>query len=111
MFILTIKKKWFDMILSGVKKEEYREIKPYYDSRLPKEFGMFKEGEKLVKANVFPPADLSTVEVKFVNGYSRKSPSFIALCSLHIGTGKEEWGAEPGKLYYVLKIHEIVEGT
>lgn len=39
------------------------------------------------------------------------SPSINAICSLDIGTGKEEWGAEPGKLYYVLKIHEIVEGT
>ena len=27
MLILPIKKKWFDMILSGEKKEEYREIK------------------------------------------------------------------------------------
>lgn len=107
MITLPIKKKWFDMILSGEKTEEYREIKPYYDTRLPKEFGMFKEGEKLVKANVFPPADLSTTEVKFVNGYSRKSPSFIALCSLHIGTGKPEWGAEPGEKYYILKIEEI----
>lgn len=34
MLILPIKKKWFDMIVSGEKKEEYREIKPYYDSRL-----------------------------------------------------------------------------
>lgn len=29
MLILPIKRKWFDMILSGEKKEEYREIKPY----------------------------------------------------------------------------------
>ena len=27
-------KEWFDMILNGVKKEEYREIKPYWESRL-----------------------------------------------------------------------------
>ena len=33
---LTIKKKWFDMILSGEKKEEYREIKPYWNRRLLK---------------------------------------------------------------------------
>lgn len=31
MLILPIKKKWFDMILSGEKKEEYREIKEYYE--------------------------------------------------------------------------------
>ena len=29
MLILPIKKKWFDMIVSGEKKEEYREIKHY----------------------------------------------------------------------------------
>lgn len=27
-------KKWFDQILSGAKKEEYREIKPYWEKRL-----------------------------------------------------------------------------
>ena len=27
---LTLNKKWFDMILSGEKTEEYREIKPYW---------------------------------------------------------------------------------
>lgn len=34
MIVLPIKKKWFDMIASGEKKEEYREMKPYYDKRL-----------------------------------------------------------------------------
>ena len=27
---LVVKKKWFDMIVSGEKTEEYREIKPYW---------------------------------------------------------------------------------
>ena len=31
---LTLKKKWFDMILSGEKTDEYREIKPYWTKRL-----------------------------------------------------------------------------
>lgn len=31
---LTLKKKWFDMIESGEKKEEYREIKPYWIRKL-----------------------------------------------------------------------------
>lgn len=34
MLVLPIKKKWFDMIASGEKKEEYREIKDYYDTRI-----------------------------------------------------------------------------
>lgn len=42
MLILPIKRKWFDMILSGEKKEEYRDIKPYYDTRLMDAFGMIQ---------------------------------------------------------------------
>lgn len=38
--ILPIKKKWFDMILSGEKKEEYREIKDYYFSRFQRLFNI-----------------------------------------------------------------------
>ena len=31
---LTLKKEWFDMILSGEKLEEYRDIKDYWTTRL-----------------------------------------------------------------------------
>lgn len=34
---LTLKKKWFDMIASGEKKEEYRQDKIYWKRRLVKE--------------------------------------------------------------------------
>lgn len=113
MIILTIKKKWFDLIKSGEKKEEYREIKPYYDSRLPKQFGMFREDNKLVIGNTWGYLKACSLkrQIIFRNGYKHNSPCITAICSLDIGAGKEEWGAEPGKLYYVLKIHEIVEGT
>lgn len=83
------------MILSGEKKEEYREIKPYYKSRLENLF-VFQDEEYREK-------------VVFRNGYSNGSPSFTAICSMDIGEGKPEWGAEQGKEYYVLTIHEIVE--
>lgn len=95
MLILPIKKKWYDMILAGEKKEEYRDIKPYYKSRLE---------------NLFPFVGDEQYREKicFRNGYSNSSPSFIAECSLRIGTGRTEWGAEQERQYYVLKIHEII---
>lgn len=40
--ILPIKKKWYDMISSGEKEEEYREIKPYWTSRFMKKLGLSK---------------------------------------------------------------------
>ena len=40
MLVLPIKKKWFDMIVSGEKKEEYREFKEYYHIRFKRIFGL-----------------------------------------------------------------------
>jgi hypothetical protein len=97
MLILPIKKKWFDMILSGEKKEEYREIKPYYRSRLINEGFLDRYG--------LP--NLWQDWVLFRNGYSKQSPSFKAFCTIDIRTGIPEWGAEPSKEYYVLKILDI----
>lgn len=105
MLTLTIKRKWFDMILSGEKKEEYREIKPYYDARFMTVFRYKWLFDGMKNKNMEPPIK----EILFRNGYSKESPQFVAKCSLTIGTGKEEWGAEAGKQYYVLKIHEITE--
>lgn len=48
-------------------------------------------------------------EIIFRNDYSSNAPSFTAMATLSIGTGKEEWGAKPGKEYYILKIMEIKE--
>lgn len=99
MLILPIKKKWFDMILSGEKKEEYREIKPYYQSRFKNIFYM--------SPHSFIPIGNEYRQIMFRNGYSKNSPSFIAECSIDIKQGKPEWGA-CGADYYVLTIHKII---
>lgn len=119
MLTLPIKKKWFDMILSGEKKEEYRDIKDYYTIRFFNALGVmyFKDNEKKwthYKSSVFRTyLQFTNVYrnnfffVMFRNGYSATSPSFIAQVNLDIGKGKEEWGAEAGKKYYRLHIHDI----
>ena len=99
MLILPIKKQWFDMILLGEKKEEYREIKPYYQSRFRSVFEMSPYS--------FIPSGNEEKQIMFRNGYNKNSPSFIADCTLDIKTGKEEWGAVKGVEYYVLKIHRV----
>lgn len=106
MLTLPIKKKWFDMIASGEKKEEYREIKPYYDSRFMNAFGFLLVGGQMVYGDAAPKEIRKPwpVPIVFRNGYSEESPEIICKCTLHFGKGKPEWGAEPGKLYYVLKI-------
>jgi len=45
--ILVVKKKWFDMIASGEKTEEYRECKSYWIKRFEKMRGVPKEELKV----------------------------------------------------------------
>lgn len=117
---LTLKKQWFDLIKSGEKREEYREIKPYWFQRLvfnhEKVFeyctgycyeGLYiTEGVAHICKNKksmvgFEPFD----QVQFTNGYSANSPRMTVKCKgIRIGTGKPEWGAEPGVNYFVIEL-------
>lgn len=94
MLTLPIKRKWFDMILSGEKTEEYREQTNYYYRRF---------------TNLFNGFEIDRQYIAFRNGYKADSPTFVAVCTWDIGTGKEEWGAEKGKEYHRLHIKEITE--
>ena len=95
MLTLPIKKKWFDMILSGEKREEYRENKPYYTTR----FRHLWQGSLIGYS--------AERQIRFRNGYAKDSPAFIARVTLDFGEGKPEWGAEKGKLYYIIRIKSI----
>jgi len=85
---LTLKRKWFDMIASGEKREEYREVGPWINSRI--------HGKKY---------DV----VEFKNGYGTSVPTVIVEYkgAMH-GTGKPEWGAIPGKHYLVLCLGKVI---
>lgn len=111
LLTLPIKKKWFDMIISGTKQEEYREVKPYYNSRFMNIFGIILVDGQMVYGNAVPEEIRKEwpVPIRFRNGYSKDSPSIICKCNIRIGTGKPEWGAEAGKTYYVLEIQEVKE--
>ena len=119
MLILPIKKKWFDMILSGEKKEEYRDIKEYYETRFQNLFGaltiypssIFSNRSKyeLLQGEEVPEEIRKdrVQEIIFRNGYSKNSKAIKARCRLWIGKGRPKWGATPGKQYYVLEILSV----
>lgn len=84
---LTLKKKWFDMIESGVKREEYREMKPYWHKRLNKKYDA----------------------IHFRNGYSKDSPSMLVeLKGVYSSLGIVEWGAPEKEPVYILKLGKIL---
>lgn len=99
MLTLPIKKKWYDMILSGEKNEEYRDIKPYYQKRFQTIGLLNEEGS----------ATFHNAVVVFRNGYTKASPKIRVRVTLRKRGGRREWGAVQGQKYYVLRILEIID--
>ena len=95
MLTLILKGKWYDMIASGEKTEEYREIKPYYTKRFQNVGLLHRNGK---------PSACSYANIVFRRGYAKNAPRMKCLCYLHVGEGRERWGAIPGVEYYVLTI-------
>lgn len=108
---LTLKKEWFDMVLSGEKYEEYREIKPYWISRLIKnryemESQVYDEMCNDLKEPLLHHSSVEDLlkffncdwvkygSVEFTNGYSKKSPMVTKeIYSIDIGVGLYVMGA------------------
>jgi hypothetical protein len=114
---LSLKKQWFEMTKSGEKTEDYREITPYWCTRLffktDKEILMedlAKELMTLKKREIDDYIDLYGkifIHNKTTLGYPKKADMDKILLLEHKGieirTGNPEWGAEEGKLYFVIK--------
>lgn len=96
------------MILSGEKKEEYRERKHYWEGRFKRYFGYgygpLSEDDADWGWRFTPGVKKDVI---FRNGYGKNAPRFTAECTIEEKTGKPEWGAEEGVIYYVLTIHRI----
>lgn len=89
---LTIKSKWFNLILSGEKKEEYRAIKEHWIARLT--LYPFNGGYEMKKFDA----------VQFINGYGKDKPTATSECKgIEIGTGDKKLGASEEK-----KLVEII---
>ena len=89
---MTLKRRWFDLIASGKKKEEYREIKPYWRSRLFNKDGSVKQ------------YDL----VEFKNGYNRNSPTVtLDWRGVRIGQGLTVLGAPKDKNIFIIELGSI----
>jgi hypothetical protein len=80
---LTLKKKWFDLVSSGEKKIEYRQIKHYWTTRIWNDFDNTPQ--------VFS-------EVHFRNGYSKDAP-FMRVAFIKITKNK----------YYEIHLGKILE--
>lgn len=105
---LTLKKQWFDMILSGEKTEEYRDVKDYWVNRLCVKYpkNVIAVGAKLMDKHSGLQFDLDKFDfVEFTNGYSHKSPRVTLECKgIEIGIGNPKRGAITNETYFIIKL-------
>lgn len=124
---LPLKKKWFDMTKEDIKPEDYREISEFWFIKLVHDYKkVFKYctghewnyldkqtrdiyirkvcsdkfkvrmiGFKQFKVNVMTLGYPKSTDHKRILRYEHKG--------IEIRTGNPDWGAEPGKLYFVIK--------
>lgn len=119
---LSLKKQWFEMTKSGIKTEDYREITPYWCSRLLTCTGGKRTQSYWSDMLSYPITDkcffiekLSFEEFGLnimTLGYPKSTDTDRILKLEHkgieIGYGKPEWGAEPNKLYFIIKHGKII---
>lgn len=94
------------MIASGEKKEEYREIKPYWERRLMT--SQYPSGWKYAYGGY----DAKFKNVVFRLGYAKDAPTMLVRTRfLCIGEAKPEWSDNwPGPVF-IIELGEIVSIT
>ena len=117
---LVLKRKWWDMIASGEKKEEYRDVNHYWAIRLlDRQYRWYSQ-------NIDYPNDFidwlcfrlahndiafrSYENVCFHLGYTNNTMTF-EITSMNVMYGdvcKQDWGAEPNRYYFVIKLGERI---
>ena len=117
---LSLKKKWFEMTKAGIKKEDYRDVTAYWMSRLLLYNGrpqnqtfwylfLHKKNYNEIKVETtFKIFDVNTMTL----GYPKRGDKERELRYRHEGIeireGNPEWGAEKGKVYFVIKHGEEI---
>ena len=110
---LTLKRRWFHMIASGEKKEEYREIKPYWIQRLT--WHEFHKADSLTLLHNLANKKAIRTDydaILFKNGYSKDAPKMLVeLKGIHYGyPAKQEWSDSKNQdWFFCLELGEIKE--
>ena len=89
---LPLKARWYDMIESGEKTEEYREYKNYWYKRLV--------DEETLRVKPY-------THVRFRYGYTKRTMLF-EIISITVGVGNPDWGA-PSYPVFIIKLGERIE--
>lgn len=105
---LNLKKKWFDLIDKGIKKEEYREIKPYWEKRLI-DYKALKDNYQAIALKRYMLGIWTDVCKAFPKGYTHvlirygytKQFIIFTIGEIKFGIGNPDWGAPSDSVFII----------
>ena len=104
---LPLKAKWYDMIESGIKQEEYRIDKPYWRKRLLrcyKSIDWCDDSVSCSNCSVFRTKPFQNyTHIRFRYGYTKRT-MLREIESITIGFGNPEWGAPKDEQVFIIKL-------
>jgi len=121
---LSLRGKWFEMTKARIKPEDYREINQYWVNRLlwhefHKEvscihslqdaiYGLSESDSIFKMPSVFRSFTQNTMTLGYPKATDTERILVMEHKGIEIRTGNPEWGAEPDKLYFVIKHGEVL---
>lgn len=88
---LNLTKQWFEMIRSGIKRDEYRALTQFWKKRI-----------LLTRLDT----------VTFSNGYAQNRPQMVfSVRYISIGRGRPEWGADPDHDQIILHLGKMLSSN
>jgi hypothetical protein len=115
---LSLKRQWFEMTKAGIKKEDYREITPYWWKRLVQCGECYRNETDSLNKILAPPNewkmllaknfDTTTLTLGYPSSTDTERIIKFKNAGIEISEGNPEWGAEKGKLYFVIKHGERI---
>ena len=120
---LSLISKWFEITQKLIKKEDYRNITPYWCNRFILVYGQvmskkwwelnfMRDGERVLTWIIdniamgnftFKPFTHNIMTLGYPSNSEVNKFKKFEHAGIEIGYGKEEWGAEPNKLYFIIK--------
>lgn len=119
---LSLKGKWFEMTDCDNKSEDYRDITPYWWARLVyqqekvcsylgitelpiNEYCLTRiiKNKTTINMIAFNQFTYNIMTLGYPKSTDASRIKIFEHKGIEIGCGKEEWGAEPNKLYFIIK--------
>jgi len=123
---LPLETKWFEMTKAGIKTEDYRSITPYWFGRLFADSNKSKSHQEEACNNLknkesvtlynfqrgcynkLKPFDYNIMTLGYPKSTDTERILKIEHKGIEVRAGNPEWGAEPNKIYFVIKHGNIL---